>query len=298
MGSFGETIVKTVPLIFTGLGVAFAYTCGLINIGAEGQLLMGALGATTFALTFSYLPRIILFPMSVLAAFVFGGIWGGIPGILKAKKGLNEIINTILLNYIAIQLVSWAVKSPLREPGPYPQTAQLPQTAWFASLIPKTRINTSILLALVVAAIVWYFLYHTAQGYKMRVVGFNRHAAEYAGINVNANFLWAMIISGGLAGLAGSVEIMGIQHRLLDGLASGYGFDGIAIALIGQTHPLGIVITAFLFGVLRTGANTMQRSVGIQTSLVDIIQGMVIFFVVAANSIEWLKKKKANKEVC
>lgn len=286
IGSFGETIVKTTPLIFTGLGVTFAYRCGVFNIGAEGQLMMGALGSTWFALTFSFLPRFLLLPLSLLSAFLFGALWGGIPGYLKAKRGLNEIINTILMNYVAIQFVSWAIKGPLKEPGPYPQTPMLVEGAWLTRLLPRTRVHTGIIIALVCAAIVYYFLFHTAHGYKMRVVGNNRHAAEYAGINVPFNFVLAMMISGGLAGLAGACDILGIQHRLIDGFSSGYGFDGIAVALVSQLNPFGVIITSFLFGALRTGANTMQRAVGIPTSIVDIIQGLIIFFVVAATSLQ------------
>lgn len=299
-GSFGETMVKTIPLIFTGLGVTFAYRCGVFNIGAEGQLMMGALGATWFALTFKFLPGYVLLPLAMLSAFVFGALWGAIPGYLKAKKGLNEIINTILLNYVAIQLVSWAVKGPLREPGPFPQTPQLVESVWLARIWPGTRIHAGIIIALVCAVAVYYFLFHTAYGFKLRVVGNNRHAADYAGINVPLYFVLALAISGGLAGLAGGSEILGVQHRLMDGLASGYGFDGIAVALIAQLHPFGVVLASLLFGALRTGANTMQRAVGIPTSIVDIIQGLIIFFVVAAtiiqNSDELLSKFR-RKEI-
>jgi len=286
LGSFGETIVKTTPLIFTGLGVTFAYRCGVFNIGAEGQLVMGALGGTWFALTFSSLPRFLMLPLCLLSAFLFGAIWGGIPGYLKAKRGLNEIINTIMMNYVAIQFVSWAIKGPLREEGPYPQTPMFSENAWLTRFIPRTRIHTGIIIAVVCAALVYYFLFHTVYGYRIRVVGSNRHAAEYAGINVNLNFVLAMMISGGLAGLAGACDILGIQHRLIDGFASGYGFDGIAVALVSQLNPFGVILTSFLFGALRTGANTMQRAVGIPTSIVDIIQGLIIFFVVAATSLE------------
>lgn len=284
LGSFGETIIKTTPLIFTGLGVTFAYRCGMFNIGAEGQLMMGALGGSTwFALTFSGLPRFLLLLLSFFCAFLFGAFWGAIPGYLKAKRGLNEIINTILLNYVAIQFVSWAIKGPLREQGPFPQTPMLIESVWLTRILPRTRIHTGIFIALVCVVFVHYFLFHTAYGYKLRVVGNNRHAAEYAGINVPLNFILSMMISGGLAGLAGACDIFGIQHRLIDGFSSGYGFDGIAVALVSQLNPFGVILTSFLFGALRTGANTMQRAVGIPTSIVDIIQGLIIFFCSCSN---------------
>jgi ABC-type uncharacterized transport system permease subunit len=285
-GSIGETLVKTLPLILTGLGVTFAYQCGVFNIGAEGQLMMGALGATWFGLTFKFLPATILLPVCLLGAFLFGVLWGAIPGYLKAKKGLNEIINTILLNYVAIQLVSWAVKGPLREKGPFPQTPLLVQGAWLPKIWHGTRLHAGVFVGIMCAILVYYFLFHTAYGYKLRVVGLNRHAAEYAGINVPFNFIMALAISGGLAGLAGAGEILGIQHRLMDGLSSGYGFDGIAVALIAQLNPFGVLLASLLFGALRAGANTMQRAVGIPTSIVDIIQGLIIFFVVASTTIQ------------
>ncbi len=282
-GSFGETILKTIPLIFTGLAVTFAYRCSVFNIGAEGQFMMGALGASWFALTFRNAPGIIGIPGAFLTAFILGGIWGAIPGILKAKRGLNETINTILMNYIAIQVVSWAVKNPLKETGgEFPQTDMLEQAYFLPRIWAGTRVHAGLILALIVVGIIYYYIFWTASGFRMRVVGLNNNAAEYAGIRVPLNYALALAISGAIAGLGGAGEILGVQHRLMDGFSSGYGFDGIAIALISQLHPIGVVFSSLFFGVLRTGANTMQRSVGISTSLVDIIQGLVIFFVLAA----------------
>ncbi len=292
-GSIGETIIKTIPLIFTGLAVTFAYRCSVFNIGAEGQFMMGALGATWFALTFKGAPHLVAIGGSILSAFILGAIWGGIPGILKAKRGLNETINTILMNYIAIQVVSYAVKGPLKETnGEFPQTDMLEKAYSLTRIWPGTRVHTGLILALIIVGIVYYYIFWTSNGFRMRVVGLNNNAAEYAGIRVPLNYALALAISGGLAGLGGACEILGIQHRLMDGFSSGYGFDGIAIALISGLHPIGVVFSAFFFGILRTGANTMQRSVGIATSLVDIIQGLVIFFVLAA--IAWQNLNKGN----
>lgn len=295
-GSIGETLLKTTPLIFTGLAVTFSYRCGVFNIGAEGQLLMGALGATWCALIFKELPMIILLPLCLIFSIFLGAFWGGIPGYLKAKKGINEVIATILMNYIAIQLVSWAVNGPLKEDGPFPQTAKLVQSSWLPVIWHGTRLHAGIIIALISMILVYYFLFHTAYGYKLRVVGINCIAANYAGINVPFYYVLALAISGGLAGLGGAGEILGVQHRLMDGLASGYGFDGIAVALIAQLHPMGVIVSALLLGALRTGANTMQRAVGIPTAIVDIIQGLIIFFVVAATNIKLPGKLKAKFE--
>ncbi|RJQ06233.1 MAG: ABC transporter permease [Bacillota bacterium] len=285
-GAIAETLVKATPLIFTGLAVTLAYRCGVFNIGAEGQLLLGALGAT-WAAIYLEVPAFLVLPVSLLAGFLAGGLWGAIPGYLKAKRGLNEIINTILLNYVAIQVVSYFVTGPMKEPpGYFPQSAQVPQAAWLDKILIGTRLHSGLILGLVFAAVVYYFLFHTTYGFSVRLVGTNRDAAEYGGINVPRNFVLAMLLSGGLAGLAGSVEILGVRHRLMNGIASGYGFDGIAVALLGNLHPVGVVIASVFFGVLRTGANTMQRAVGIPASVVGIIQALVIFFVVAAATLK------------
>lgn len=292
-GSFGETIIKTIPLIFTGLAVTFAYRCSVFNIGAEGQFIMGALGATWFALSFPGAPPVIAITGALLSAFILGGLWGGIPGILKAKRGLNETINTILMNYIAIQVVSFAVKGPLKETnGEFPQTDLLEKAYYLPRIWSGTRVHAGLIIAIVIVLIVYYYIFWTSSGFRMRVVGLNHIAAEYAGIRVPMNYALSLAISGGLAGLGGASEILGIQYRLMDGFASGYGFDGIAIALISGLHPIGVIFSSFFFGVLRTGANTMQRSVGISTSLVDIIQGLVIFFVLAA--IAWQNLRSKN----
>ncbi|MCL2323868.1 MAG: ABC transporter permease [Oscillospiraceae bacterium] len=292
-GRFGETIIKTIPLIFTGLAVTFAYRCSVFNIGAEGQFMMGALGATWFALSFKGAPHVVAIVGAFLSAFILGAIWGWIPGILKAKRGLNETINTILMNYIAIQVVSFAVKGPLRESnGQLPQTDLLEKAYSLTRFWPGTRVHTGLILALIMVGIVYYYIFWTSNGFRMRVVGLNSNAAEYAGIRVPLNYALALAISGGLAGLGGASEILGIQHRLMDGFSSGFGFDGIAIALISGLHPIGVVFSAFFFGVLRTGANTMQTSVGISTSLVDIVQGLVIFFVLAALAWQNIKSGK------
>ncbi len=299
-GAIGESVAKTIPLIFTGLAVTFSYRTGVFNIGAEGQLLIGALCAIWISMLFASLPGMVLLILMLIAGSLGGFLWGAIPGWLKARKGINEIINTILMNYIALQLVSYAITGPLKEPPGYnPQTPAIPQAARLVRIIARTRIHSGLFIALAAAVLIYYVLFHTAFGYKLRAVGLNRHGARYGGIRVERSIILALAISGALAGLGGAVELSGIQYRLIEGFGTGYGFDGIAVALIGQLHPVGVVLSAYLFGVLRTGANTMQRAMGIPTSVIDIIQACVIIFVVGAQTIRLpaLRRKQAAPEL-
>lgn len=292
-GAFGETMVKAIPLIFTGLAVTFAYRTGVFNIGAEGQFLIGALCGIWVSIRFSFLPGGLLLALILLAGTLGGFLWGIIPGWLKARKRINEIINTILMNYIALQLVSFAITGPLKEPPGYnPQTPAIKESARLARLVLGTRLHAGLIIALLLAACIYYVLFKTAFGFQLRAVGLNRDGAAYGGISVQRNIMLALALSGAAAGLGGAVELAGIQYRLIEGFGVGYGFDGIAVALIGQLHPVGVILSAFLFGVLRTGANTMQRTLGIPASVVDIIQALVIFFVVGAQTIRHPLRKR------
>ena len=290
--AWGNTLARTTPLIFTGLAVAFAFRCNLLNIGAEGQLYMGALASVMAGIFITGLPAIIHIPLAILVGFLAGSIWGGFAGYLKAARGINEIVSTIMLNFIAIFFVSYLVHGPIAEPpGFFHQTAQVELSARLPVLMPRSDLSIGIIIAVVIALVVAYVLWRTPFGLRLRAVGQSPDTAKFSGIPVNGYVFGAMGISGGLAGLAGSIEIIGSQYRLLDFFSPGFGFDGIAVAFLGRSDPIGVIFAAFLFAALRVGANQMQRATGLPTSLVVVIQGMVILFIMGIVIHHWLQAR-------
>lgn len=291
---FAETLVSALPLIFTGLSVAFAFRCGLFNIGAEGQFIMGQMAAAAAGAYIIGLPPVLHVIVVMLAAMIAGGIWGGIPGILKAKLGVHEVINTIMLNWIALYLNNFLISGPLKDPkGTLPATPVIQKTAWLTQFQGLGRLNTGIFIALLALVAVWYLLWKTTIGYEVRAVGFNQHAAEQGGISVAKNIFLAMLISGALAGLAGAVQVAGVNHKAYQLFAhTGYGFDGIAVALLGKNHPAGIFFSAVLFGALGRGGMTMQAVVS--KHLIRVVQAIIIFLVAADGIIRWMiaRRKK------
>ncbi|NPV69301.1 MAG: ABC transporter permease [Firmicutes bacterium] len=280
--AIGETLVKAAPLMLTGLSFAVAFRCGLVNIGGEGQLYMGALAATCAGVFVKGLPTAIHLPLAVAAGFSGGGLWGLIPGWLKTRFGANEIITTVMLNYVAIYFVSYLVTGPLKAPpGSSPHTEPVAASAVLPRILPGTRLHLGFIVA--VAAVVFYyvFLWKTREGFELRVVGQNPGAARYAGMRPASSMMLAMFVAGGMAGVAGAGEILGIQQRLMQAFSPGYGFDGIAVALLGLTTPAGIALAAVLFGILRSGGNMMQMMVGVPIALINVIQALVILMVVA-----------------
>lgn len=288
-GAFGNqrlittTIIKSIPLIFAGLAVALAYRGGVFNIGAEGQLYMGALFAV-YVGTVWIMPYPWHLIVALLAGILGGMIWGAIPGYLKATRDMYEIIVTILMNYIAIFTVSYFVHGPLKEEGWNTQTPPVAETAQLPIVWEGTRLHAGFYLALVAVAVVYILLFHTTLGYRIRMVGANKESARYAGIRTTAIMALAMALSGGLAGLAGSGELLGVQHRLIDNFSPGWGFDAIAVALIGRLNPIGTLIAAIFFGALRNGANSMQTAVRVDVVVVYILQGLAIIFLIAGSS--------------
>jgi len=277
----GVSLTKATPILFTGLSVALAFRSGLFNIGAEGQLYLGALGATLVALGFPSMPQVLLLPASIGVGFLFGAFWGVIPGYLKARYQTNEIITTIMMNYIAFWFISYLVHGPLREPNSmYSYTAEVPQSSRLPVLIPGTQLHAGFLIALVLVVATYILLSKTAIGFRMRATGANPEAAHYAGMSIRKNIVLVMALSGGLAGLAGVTEILGIQYRLSDFFSSGFGYDGVAVALLGNSNPWGVLLASLFFGLLRGGASIMQRRIGVPAATVLIIQGLAVFFVV------------------
>lgn len=282
-----ESLLAATPLIFTGLAVALGFRSGLFNIGAEGQLYVGAIAATFVGFSLHGLPLFVHLPLAVGAGFLGGALWGFIPGLLKARTGAHEVIVTIMLNYVSYQLVTWVLRqSWYQRPGrPDPVSPIVDVSATIPQLIDGLRVNWAFVLALLAAAIVSWILYRSTLGFEFRAVGFSPSAARYAGMSISRALILTMALSGGLAGLAGATEILGVSRALTPGFSPGYGFDGIAIALLGGSSPVGVVLAALLFGVLRAGATPMQAATGIPIDLVVVIQALVIMFVAAPRLI-------------
>ncbi|MDD5367857.1 MAG: ABC transporter permease [Anaerolineaceae bacterium] len=295
--STGNSLGRATPLILAGLGVAFAFKSGVWNVGAEGQIYIGALCATLVGLFVKGLPAFIHLPLSLLAGFTGGAIWGGIAGYLKARFKINEVISTLMLNYIAIYIVGALVRGPIIEfPNHEPQTAQVAESARLPIIFPDTRLSAGILLAIIAVGVVYLILRRTPIGYEVRAVGESPTAAKHAGMNIVWIQVLAMLISGGLAGLAGTSEVLGAQYRLRDMFLPNYGYDALAVAMLGQLHPIGVFISGIFFGALRAGSGTMQRMVGLPSSLVFVIQGAVVFMVVSTVIFRELYARSSRKE--
>ncbi|WP_430785825.1 ABC transporter permease [Virgibacillus flavescens] len=296
----GETIRQITPYILTGLAVAFAFRTGLFNIGAEGQVIVGWLAAIWVGLSIDA-PIYIHLPLAILAAAVAGGLWGFVPGILKAKLGVHEVIVTIMMNYIALYTANAVVRNVITDSKDSTET--IPASAsmaseWLQQMTFYSRMHYGILLALFAAVIMWFIIEKTTIGYELRSVGFNNHASKYAGMNVQKNIILSMVISGAFAGLAGASEGLGTFGYM--SVQSGFtnlGFDGIAVALLGANTAVGVIIAAILFGVLKVGALNMPLEANVPSELVDIIIAIIIFFVASSYIIRWaiLRFKKEGK---
>jgi general nucleoside transport system permease protein len=278
-----ETLVAATPLMFTGLAVAVSFRTGVFNIGVEGQLILGALGATIAAITLSDQPAPVILAVAVVFGVLSGALWGFIPGFLKARTGAHEVITTIMLNYVAAQIVLFALRSDfLRQVGSSQPISKV--MSGFVAVpkffdLPGIRLHWGFVVALIVAALVSYFLFRTTKGFELRAAGFNLFAARYAGMSAGGSIILAMAISGGLAGLGGSMEVLGTVGQMSNDLSAGYGFAAIALALLAGNRPFGVVLAALLFGALRTGGALMQVKTGIPLDLLFFLQALVIMFV-------------------
>ena len=298
-----QSLVKATPLLLVGLGICIAFRANVINIGGEGQITLGAIVATWFPLTFNTWPGWLLIPTTLLLGFIAGAAWGFVPGILKARLKVNEILSTIMMNSIALQFMYLLIRGPLMDPagvasGTYlAQSAALPKQAWLPRLVPQTLLHAGAIIAVILAVAVYFFLWRTTIGYRIRAVGLNPDASRHSGINVPFYQALSLTLAGGFSGLAGAIEIMGVQHRLLDGITGGYGFTGIVAALLGGLHPLGVIPASILFGGLLVGANEMQRSVQVPSSLINVILGLVVLFVSGSAiwSRRWAARRKSNE---
>jgi ABC-type uncharacterized transport system permease subunit len=293
---FSESLVITTPYIFAGLAVALGFQGNLFNIGAEGQIFIGGLASVFVGYSISGLPWIIHLPLALLAGILAGVLWGAIPGFLKARTGAHEVINTIMMNYIAFRLTDFLLTGPMARPDGLPITPEVKTSAVLPALFGQPmRIHWGFFLALGAAYLVYWFLWKTPRGMEIRMTGQNQHAARYAGININFIIVLTMALSGALAGLAGANQVLGVDHRLVRAFSAGYGFDSISLALLGNSHPFGVVLASLLFGFLRGGAARMQSVAGIPVELIRVIQGLIIVFVAAPEIIRSLYRLREVK---
>jgi simple sugar transport system permease protein len=287
LNSLAEVLVKATPLMLAGLGVALAFQAGYWNIGAEGQIFIGALGATWVGLNVGGWPVAVALPMIITVGFLTGAVWGLIPGFLRVRLGASEIITTIMFNYIAILLVNYFVTGPLKESeGFLPETDPIASVAELPRLFPPTRLHAGVLIAFAAAAILYWLMIRSTFGFRVRMVGMNQEAARYAGVSVTRTWIVVSLLAGGLAGLAGTAEVAGVHRRLIEDISGGYGFTAIVVALLGWLHPVGVALAAILFAALRVGADAMQRATGVPVTLVYIIQALVILFILARNAVD------------
>lgn len=302
--AFAETLVKATPLLLVALGICIAFRGDVINIGGEGQMIMGAIFATWIGLTLTDWPGWVVISLAMLAGFIGGAIWGGIPGLLKAYFNVNEILSTVMMNSIAVYLMNFLLRGPLIDPSQAELASKIPQTARLleAFRLPRlapTRLHLGILIAVVLAILVYIVLWRTTLGYRIRAVGQNPHASRYGGIKVKRYVVVALLLSGAFAGLAGAIQVFGVNFRMItDGSASGFtgsaGFNGIVAALFGQLHPLLSIPASILFGALLVGANSMQRVVQVPSALVTVLNGLVVVFVVSSEI--WRRRRQRRRQ--
>lgn len=280
---FGETLTRFVPLLFSSLSFAIAHKSGFFNVGAEGQLLMGAVGGVLVGAYVTGLNPVLHVILCILCGVLFGAIWAGIAGLLKIFLGADELINTMMLNYVALLLVDFLIQGPLKSPDSYLfVSATILPSAKLPIILSKTPLHLGFIISLVVTAAVFYLVYRTPIGFQMRTVGANRKAASYAGINIVWATIIALITTGGLAGMGGALELMGAQFKIVNGFSAGYGYDGIGVAVMGRYNPIGIILATLLFAVIRVGMGAMQRGAGVPFPLLNVIQGLIIVFVIAS----------------
>jgi simple sugar transport system permease protein len=300
--AFAETLVKATPLLLVALGICISFRGDVINIGGEGQMIIGAILATWVGLTFTDLPGWLVITLAMLAGFLGGAVWGGIPGFLKAYFSVNEILSTVMMNAIAVQLMNFLLRGPMIDPSQAELASKIPQTARLLDIfrLPRlapTRLHLGALIAVLLAILVYILLWRTTLGYRIRAVGQNPQASRYAGIKVPRYVVLALLLSGAFAGLAGAVQVYGVNYRMItDGSASGFtggaGFNGIVAALFGQLHPIWTIPASVLFGALLVGANSMQRAVQVPSALVTALNGLVVVFVVSSEIIRRRRQRR------
>lgn len=306
---FSETTVKSIPLLLVGVGICIAFRASVINIGGEGQMVMGALLSTGLSMVFPQTPSLLLIPFLLLAGALGGALWGAIAGSLKAWFNVSEILSTIMLNIVAVQIMNFLLRGPMIDPGEIergtriPQTMRLPENADLPILIEGMRMHLGVLIAVGVAIMAYFLLWRTSIGFRLRSVGFNPAASRYAGISVPKNITAALAFSGAMAGIAGAILVFGSEsHRMVtDGSSTGFtgsaGFNGIVVALLAGLHPLWSIPSALLFGGMLVGANALQRAAQVPSALIIALNGLIVVFVVSSEYFRQksLQSKRLNK---
>ncbi len=277
-----ETLVKAGPLMLTGLAASLAFNAKFWNIGMEGQLYAGAIATTWIGITFTHWPSYILIPLVIILSFIAGGLWGLLAGWLKVKFNANEVVTTIMLNYIMINIVGLLVHGPWKNPRTmWPSSPIIAKAARFPLLVKRSRLHLGVLLAFIAAIVIFILLKKMVVGYRIRAVGASQKASEYGGIDVSKIFLLTILISGGLAGLAGAGEVAGVQKKLIEGLSPGYGYAGVVVGLLGRLHPIGVILSAIFFASLITGTGMMQRLTDVPVALTYAVQGITLITILA-----------------
>lgn len=295
--AFAEFFVKACPLILTGLGCAVAYRTGFFNIGAEGQFYVGAMATTIVALNWNALPGISRIIAALVVGFLAGGVWALLAAICKAKFNISEIIVTIMMNYIAINFLGYAVRSFLMDPeGNVPQSAKIDKSVQLGNLIPATRFHVGILIAIVCVIVVWFFLEKTTMGYELKAVGLNKRGSACNGISVMKNIVLSAFLSGGLAAAAGGIEVLAIQKKLLEGISSNCGYTAVLVALVAFNNPLGVLFVAIFYAAMQVGAGSMQRQLGVPSAIVNILIGLVVVLILGRELFHFKKKQSKVKK--
>lgn len=306
-GAFGNlvntanTLAGAVPLILAGLGIAVAFRAGLFNIGAEGQYWVGTVASVWVGYHFTTLPGWIHFILCILAGMIAGGIWAGvIPGLAKAYRGAHEVITTMMLSYVGILLARYMIEDgPMRAPGYQPQSFEVVPGVQLPAIVPLSQLTSGIFIAIVAAVVIWWLLRQTTFGFQLRAVGANQRAARYAGMNVPLYTVLSLGLSGVLAGLAGTVQMLSQDHRITESFNSGYGYTAIVVALLARNNPFGVIIASVFFSMLSTGGQNMQMQSGIPSSLTDVLTGLIIFFVAAERiiplTIGWYRRIRGSR---
>ncbi len=292
---FAEVFVRATPLIFLGLGVAITFRSGFFNLGAEGQLYMGALSSTAVALILPESLGAVRIFLAFGAAFLAGGLWVLLPALMKSRLGISETVNTIMFNYIAIMIVGICIRGSLQESGSsLPQSAQLPEELTLPLLLYPTRFHAGTLIAIAAVVLLWFLTYKTTWGFEMQMVGFSKRAALCTGLPVSRSLILSAVIGGGMAGLAGFNEVFGVQHRLLEGVSGGNGYTAVLVALLAFNHPVRVMLAAFGLAALQVGAAAMQRSLGIPSSIVSIIIGFIVLMILCGSLPEILSEMQVK----
>lgn len=288
----GQTLTQATPIIFTSLAFLISHKAGLFNIGAEGQFLMGAFASTLAGIYFEGLPWILHIPIALIAGAVAGGIWGLIPAILKSKFDAHEVITTMMLSYVAFYLTGYLVNYPFKAPGWVSQTVRISSSSELPRILQPTQLSAGILIAVLIVVFTQYFLKKSILGYELRAIGLNPTTAESLGISLEKGILISMVLSGAVAGLGGSCEILGVHKRFIEGFSPGYGWDGLAVALVGGLNPIGSFFASILFGALRSGGMITTRVTGVPLDIVIVLQALVILFVAAPRFIRSIVQRK------